>query len=204
MSRWPPHRTKVMPRIGRTVRFLIRLSPRNKALRGRSAAMTDLPIGCKSLEWPTFKLLLRLTSLRLCSNGGNALMLPSRRLINSTSNAKMRNLMEESVLMGKHIKVNQSTRKAHTWGLDRWKKFMLPKITSLLLRVLPKLAVINLVSESRTDHMVCRKFSRFTNKKATNQKHFLWLLVFLIITWCRWEFSNSGHLMCSTYRWSVY
>jgi len=181
-SRWPPRMTRVMPRPEKTVRYRIHLNPRNKALRGRSAATMDLPTGCKNLVEPTFRHLLKLISRKLCSSGGNALMLPSQRRINSTSNGRMPCSTEEQVLTSQHIKASQNTLSLLTWGSDLWRKSILPRTTSLLPEVLPKQAVKNSVSGSKTDRMACRKFSRSTSKKATNQKAFSWLRLFLITT----------------------
>ena len=87
---WPLGKTKVMLRPEKTVRSLIHLNLRNKAHRGRSAAMMDQPIGYKSLVEHMFRHQRRPTTRKSCWSGGNAPTLRSRLWISSTSNNLIR------------------------------------------------------------------------------------------------------------------
>lgn len=194
MLRWLPHMTKVMPRPEKTVRSPIHLNPRNKAPRGRSVATMGRQIGSKSLVEAVFR--HRLTSLKLCWSAGNVPMPRSQTRISTTSNAKILWLMEDQAPMRQGIKQTQSTHNLLIWGSGLSRKSISPSTTSLLTELLAKLPVTEVASESRTDHMAFRKFSPSTSKRATNQRAFSWLLLFLTTTSWWLESRTSDQLMC--------
>lgn len=128
-ARWPLAMTKSIPRPEKTVRCPIHLNPRNKALRGRSAATMDLPIGCKSLVEQTSPRCLKLTLLKSCLSGGNALTLKSQILTNSTSNVNCWWMVRKK-LMSQFISFAQNIRRPLTWESDNSRKFTVQRITS--------------------------------------------------------------------------
>jgi len=172
--RWPLDPTKVMPRPEKTVRYPIHLNPRNKAPRGRSAAMMDRPIGCKSLVEHMFRHSLKLIIRKSCWSGGNALTLKSQTRISLTSKDNIHCSMENHNRLSKCISFAPSIHRQPTWESDRWKRSIVQRTTSLLSKVATDLAqaVKNTDSGSKTDPTVCRKFSRSMSKKATNQRLF--------------------------------
>ena len=176
-ARWPLAMTKSIPRPEKTVRCPIHLNPRNKARRGRSAARMDLPIGCKSLADHISCKCRKLTLLKSCLSGGNAPTLKSQKRTNSTSNVNWC-LMVHRKLMSQFISFARSIHRPLTWELDHSRKFTVQRTTSPISIV----AVKKNISESKTDRMVCRKFSRSMSKKGINQRLFSLPRLFLITT----------------------
>ena len=176
-ARWPLPMTKSIPRPEKTVRCPIHLNPRNKARRGRSAAMMDLPIGCKSLVDHISSKCRKLTLLKSCLSGGNAPTLKSQTRTNSTSNDNWC-LMVRKKLMSQFISFARSIRRPLTWESDNSRKFTVQRTTSPISIV----AVKKNISESKTDRMVCRKFSRSMSQKGINQRLFSLPRLFLITT----------------------
>ena len=188
-----------MLRPEKTVRSPIHLNLRNKDPRGRSAATMDQPIGCRSLAEHQFREQLRPTTHKSWWSGGNALTLRSQTRINSTFSDKIHCSLVNHNRMRLFINNVQSIHKQLTWESDRLRKSINQRTTSPVSKNLAQ----NIDSGSKTDRTVCRKFSHFMSKKATNQKHFSLPRQFLTtISW--WStLRSSSHPRCSIWRWSA-